>query len=447
MKKSAWIIILFSLLLMGFTKISYPEGTSEDGINHQNAVITLIILVTAAALFFTEAIPLPVTAMLVPVLLSFPGIEIMSSASAFKDFGNSWVVLFMAAFILGEAVFRTGFADKVGQITIKLAGKDPVKLIVLTMFSIGLMSAFLSNTGTTAAFIPIIIGICASASLSPKKFLIPMAYAASLGGTLTLIGTPPNLLVNDALEKSGIAPFGFFEFAKLGIFLFISGIAYYATIGHKLLSNEKKGIVDYSKSTIEYRHDKMKIALVVFLFVLLMSATETIPLVTAFMLGACVVIMFGCITMEEAFKSISWTTIFLFAGMLPLGSAMSSTGAATLISNAVLSYIQSPVLLLIAIYVLTALITSAMSNTATAALMIPIGIAMADSFGISVRPILMAIAVSSSACFLTPISTPPNMIVLAPGGYSFKDYVKSGWPLQVISAVVSILLIPLIWPF
>lgn len=360
MKKSI-LIILLSIVLIFFVKVNYSSEGSVDGINTEKALITLIILFTAAALFFTETIPLPITAMLVPVSLSFPGIDILTSAQAFSDFGNKWVVLFMAAFILGEAVFRTGFAEKVGKATVNTAGKNQVKLTLLIMFSIGIMSAFLSNTGTTAAFIPIVVGICVSAGLNTGKFLMPMAYAASLGGTLTLIGTPPNGLVNDALEKSGLLPFGFFEFAKIGIPLFIIGMLYYGIIGHKLLPESKKELDNYSDSKITYRTEKIGISIVSFLFVILMTATETIPLVTAFMLGACIVVITGCITMEEAFKSISWTTIFLFAGMLPLGTAMSSTGAAVLVSNVVLSFIESPFALLVAIYILTALITSVMS--------------------------------------------------------------------------------------
>jgi anion transporter len=445
--KKALVLLVLAVFLIGFTKIAYVDEESADGINSQKAIITLIILGTAAVLFFTETLPLPVTAMLVPVALSFPGIDILSSSRAFADFGNKWVVLFMAAFILGEAVFRTGFADKIGQLTVKAAGKSQLKLMLLVMLAIGTMSAFLSNTGTTAAFIPIVMGICVSASLKPGKLLIPMAYAASLGGTLTLIGTPPNGLVNDALEKSGIAPFGFFEFAKIGILIFIVGILYYGTIGHKLLPESKAKAKDFVSDTLKYRTNKMWIATLVFTFVVLMTATGTIPLVTAFMLGACMVVMTGCITMQEAFNSISWTTIFLFAGMLPLGSAMAATGAATMIANTVITYVHSPLALLAAAYILTALITEVMSNTATAALVMPLGIALADAFDVSAKPILMAIAVAASSCFLTPIATPPNMIILGPGGYSFKDYAKSGWPLEILCAVVAIAVIPMIWPF
>ena len=126
---------------------------------------------------------------------------------------------------------------------------------------------------------------------------------------------------------------------------------------------------------------------------------------------------------------------------------MSATGAATMIANTVITYVHSPLALLAAAYILTALITEVMSNTATAALVMPLGIALADAFDVSAKPILMAIAVAASSCFLTPIATPPNMIILGPGGYSFKDYAKSGWPLEIICAIIAIVFIPLIWPF
>jgi len=151
--------------------------------------------------------------------------------------------------------------------------------------------------------------------------------------------------------------------------------------------------------------------------------------------------------MKEAFNSVSWTTIFLFAGMLPMSEAMQTTGAAKLIADVLLANISSPMLILAATYLLTAVITNFMSNTATTALMIPIGLVISTQAGISPFPIVMSIAMASSACFLTPVATPPNTIVLGPGGYKFVDYIKAGWMLQIICAVIGITIIPLIWPF
>jgi len=444
--KKALVLVLLCLLMFSFTTMAFAADAAQDADNSK-AVVTLIILGVAAVLFFTEVVPLPVTAMLVPVALSFPGIEILSGPKAFSYFGNKWVVIFMAMFMVGEAAFRTGFADKVGKATVAAAGTSQVKLLVLVMAAVGIMSAFLSNTGTTVVFVPMVLGMCASAGLKPGQILIPMAFAASLGGTMTLVGTPPNGIVNSALDAAGVTPFGFFEFAKIGAILFVVGIAYYAVIGYKFLPSTDADTAVEGGKEAEYRTNKMPIAIVIFVFVVFMMASKMMHLTTASMLGACLVVATGCITMKEAFSSVSWTTIFLFAGMLPMSEAMDVTGAAAMIADKVVANVGSPVMLLAAAYIITAIITNFMSNTATTALMAPIGIALAEGFGVSPFPVLMGIAMAASACFLTPIATPPNTIVLGPGGYGFMDYVKAGWPLQVITAVVAIVVIPIIFPF
>jgi len=188
-------------------------------------------------------------------------------------------------------------------------------------------------------------------------------------------------------------------------------------------------------------------ALLIFLFVVVVMASEWLPLVTAAMLGACLIVITGCMTMKEAFKCIDWTTIFLFAGMLSMSTAMSKSGAASMIAASVVSHVSDPYMLMAVCCGLTAIITNFMSNTATAALMAPLAIPIAVQGGISPLPIAMGIAMSASACFLTPVATPPNTIVLGPGNYNFMHYVKAGWPLQLITFIMCVTLIPMIWPF
>ena len=157
--------------------------------------------------------------------------------------------------------------------------------------------------------------------------------------------------------------------------------------------------------------------------------------------------MTRCMTMREAFRSVDWTTIFLFAGMLSMSAAMSSSGAAAIVAHTVVSHVSDPWMLMLVCCALTAVVTNFMSNTATAALMAPLAMPIAMATGISPLPIVMGIAISASACFLTPIATPPNTIVLGPGRYKFSDYAKCGWPLQIIALLISWLVIPMIWPF
>jgi len=432
------------------------------------ASIVLIILGAAAILFFTELVPLPVTAMLVPISLNLAGV--IPADEAFKNFGNKWVVLFMGMFVVGEGIFRTGLADRVGKIVIHTAGASKARLVVMTMLAVGIMSGFLSNTGTVAVFIPLVVGVAASAKLKAGLLLMPMAFAASLGGTITVIGTPPNGVVNSAMENAitsgqlaagGSRSFGFFEFGKIGLIFLAAGILYYAVIGHRFLTQSEGDSVEQHRGSITYRTDKRWQGLGVFVLVILVMGLTAlkqtdpekfallpgIPLQTAAMLGACLMVITRCVTMKEAFNSISWTTIFLFAGMLSMSTAMRTSGAAELVADFVVTRISHPHVLLAAVFGITAIVTNFMSNTATATLMGPLGIAMAVKMGVNPAPILMGVAMAASCCFLTPIATPPNTMVLGPGGYKFRDYIKAGWPLQVISFILGVALIPLLWPF
>lgn len=413
------------------------------------ALITLAILGVAALLFFTEKFPLPVTAMLVPVSLSIFGI--IPAQSAFANFGNEWVVVFLAMFIVGEATFVTGFADRVGRLTVKFSKGSEKRLLLLSMVSVGMLSAFLSNTGTIAVAIPMIMGMCASSGINPRRILMPVAFACSLGGTITLVGTPPNGLVNSMLAKMGAGvaqPFGFFEFALVGLPLFIIGIAMYAFFGKFMLPADSGTVTHHAVNRIEARRtSKLPTAMLIFLFVVIAMATEVVPLVTAAMLGACLMIITGCITMREAFESVDWTTIFLFAGMLSMSTAMDKSGAASYVAALVVQHVSNPYALLAVTCLLTTVITNFMSNTATAALMAPLAFPIALNAGISPLPLAMGIAMAASTCFLTPIATPPNTIVLGPGGYSFMDYIKYGWPLQIMCVIFCIAVIPVFWPF
>ena len=264
---------------------------------------------------------------------------------------------------------------------------------------------------------------------------------------LTLVGTPPNGIINSMLAQTGQTPFGFFEFGLIGIPLLVVGLAYYGLIGHRFLPEGRQMDDDIVTEGQTRRENKMWYSIAIFAFVVFMMASELMPLTTAAILGACLMVISGCMTMREAFRSVDWTTIFLFAGMLSMSAAMAKSGAAAIVANAVVSMVSDPWMLMLVCCALTALITNFMSNTATAALMAPLALPIALASGISPLPITMGIAMSASACFLTPIATPPNTIVLGPGKYSFLDYVKAGWPLQLITLLMCWLLIPMIWPF
>jgi di/tricarboxylate transporter len=185
-------------------------------------------------------------------------------------------------------------------------------------------------------------------------------------------------------------------------------------------------------------------AIVVLFAMVLLLATGIVPPAVAGLLAAGAIILSGIMSVEQAYRAVGWTTVILVGAMMPLSTAMVQTGAAKLMAEHLVNLVgdAGPVALLAGLFVLTAVMGQLISNTATALIVIPIGVAAA-----SPRPVLMSTAVAAAAAFLTPIATPTNLMVMGPGGYAFSDYWKLGLPLLMWFFVVSVFLVPLIWRF
>ena len=203
------------------------------------AVKCLLLLLVVAILFVTEKIPLAVTSIASAVCCWLLGLVPLKEV--FLGLADSTVVLFGGMFVVGAAMFYTGLAQDIGARIVKVFGTSETKLMIGVMIIAAVMSAFLSNTGTTACLIPVIIGVCKEANLSPSRILMPLAFAAGLGGTCTLIGTPPNIIANVALKPAGMPElqFSFFEYAYIGIPITVCGIIYMLLIGRPILPEVK----------------------------------------------------------------------------------------------------------------------------------------------------------------------------------------------------------------
>lgn len=426
------------------------------------AVQTLIVLAIMAVFFVTEIIPLAITSLGGAIALALMGI--ISSKEAFSGLSDSTVVLFAGMFVVGGALFYTGLAQKIGETVVSKAGTSENGLMFAIMAVTATMSAFLSNTGTAAALLPVVVGICAVAKIPASRQLMPLAFAAGIGGIITMVGTPPNIIVNGALNKAGVTPFGFFEFAWIGIPLTIATILFMMTIGKRFLPNhiiEDVGEVEQEVSADEVSNDPKKqlySGLILGGVIVLMILGDTLksnfginlPLSLVAVVGAMLCVLTGCLGEKQAYTSIDWVTIFLFAGMMPVAGAMEKSGAGQLIANAVLGVMgsdPSPYFATAVLFILSCVMTQFMSNTASCALLAPIGIAIAKGMGADPHAVLMAIGVAASCAFGTPVGTPPNTLVLGPGQYKFMDYVKAGVPLIIVCFIVSILIIPMVWPF
>lgn len=415
-------------------------------------VITLIFLAFAIIMFVTEKIPLGLTSMIVCVGLVITGV--LSVSDAFNGFINSNVILFVAMFIVGGALFETGMANEIGSLVTKFA-KTERSLIIAIMVIVAVMSGFLSNTGTAAVLIPVVIGIAAKSGYKRSRLLMPLVFAAAMGGNLSLIGAPGNLIAQSALSEIGLK-FGFFEYAVVGMPILIVGIIFYATIGYKLLpSHDVKddGAFDTTKNFDNVPKWKQWLSLIILVFTLLAMIFEDkigIKLCISGGIGALLLILTGVISEKDALKSIDLKTIFLFGGTLSLASALQETGAGEVIANKVIGALganPSPYILTLVVFLLCCIMTNFMSNTATTALMVPICLSIAQGMGADPRAVLMACVIGGSCAYATPIGMPANTMVVGAGGYKFMDYVKAGFPLIIIATVVSMIILPIAFPF
>lgn len=415
--------------------------------------ITLIFLAFAVVMFVTEKIPLGVTSMIVCIGLVITGV--LNVNDAFSGFINSNVILFVAMFIVGGALFETGMANEIGSLVTKFA-KSERGLIVAIMVIVGVMSGFLSNTGTAAVLILVVIGIAAKSGYKRSRLLMPLVFAAAMGGNLSLIGAPGNMIAQSALEPLGLS-FGFFEYAVVGLPILIAGILFYATIGFRILPNhdteEDDSIFDETQEFRSVPKWKKILSLVILIATLVGMIFEEkigVKLCITGGVGALLLILTGVISEKDALKSIDLKTIFLFGGTLSLAKALEVTGAGELIADKVIGALgdhPSPIFFTLVVFLLCCAMTNFMSNTATTALMAPICLSIAQGMGADPRAVLMACVIGGSCAYATPIGMPANTMVVGAGNYKFIDYAKSGLPLIVIATVISMIILPIAFPF
>ena len=284
---------------------------------------------------------------------------------------------------------------------------------------------------------------------------MPLVFAAAMGGNLSLIGAPGNLIAQSAMQEIGKS-FGFFEYTKIGLPILITGILFFALIGYKLLPDTKPSgdsVYGEQKDYSDVPKWKQWLSLIILILTLIGMIFEEkigIKLCVVGCIGALLLVVTGVISEKQALKSIDLKTIFLFGGTLSLASALQKSGAGELLANKVISFLgdnPSPYLLTFVVFILCCVLTNFMSNTATTALMVPICLSISEAIGADPSAVLMACVIGGSCAYATPIGMPANTMVIGAGGYTFKDYAKSGIPLIIVSTIVSMILLPILYPF
>ena len=418
------------------------------------SAITLTIFAIALALFIADFLPMGLLVFSVPMALYFAGV--IEAKEIFAPLIGQSIVLVVAMSVIGAALFRTGMAERIGRTLFRFCPGERTLILAVMLFS-GTVSSFVSNTGTVAILIPIVMGIAAAKSVKPSRLLIPLTAGATIGGNISVIGSPGNLIAKDTIERfsDGAMSVTFFEYAKIGIPLLVAAAVFYALLGPKLIpakdSAEAAKYAPKDELKTDWRGWFTLATLV--LTVGAMIAADYVKALPPMHITACVgaiaVVLFRVIGQKEAFAAFDLQAVFLLSFMTPLGNAMMKTGAAQQISDAVVSVSggHGPLVLMAVLWLTVWGLTQVMSNTATCALFCPIGWSIAKTLGADPRAVVIAVLIASSVAVCTPLAIPANAMILEPGNLRFKDFLKPGLALSAIAFVLSMALLPLLYPF
>lgn len=417
------------------------------------STLTIIILILAVISFLLEKIPVNMTVMLTMCALVLTGL--VTPQEAVSGFASTTILMLIGVVIVGSALFETGVCDKAAAVVTRYAETER-QMIMAILILASIMSAGLSNSGTVAVFIPIIMGITASTDFSRSKLMMAAFLGSMAGGRLTLVGDAAvNVLIGDQIKALG-QPFGFFEISKIGVPLTIIMLIYMYFIGYKFLpdrrefSDEDQIFAQGAKKDVPRWKQIASVAVLLAVFVGMIFEEQTgIPSYMVAIMGAVADVLLGIFTEKQAYNLVSIKTAILLGGMTPLATALKNTGAAQIMADMLIRLIGGSTnvyYITIVIFILTCVMTQFMSNVVTITLLMPIIIAIAETIGVVPSALLMVLCIASTMSILTPIACPPGNLIYAYGGYRFSDYIKSNIGLTLVFLAACIVMIPLIWP-
>lgn len=601
-------------------------------------IFVFALLLTVVVVFVLDKFRMDFVAMMVLTVLAASGI--ITPQEAVSGFGSTVVMMIAGLFIVGEALMLTGVANATGGLLLKVGGKNEQQLLLVLLPLVAFLSAFMSSTGAVAILIPVVMSMAKKSAMQPQQLLMPLAFCALIGGMLTLIGTPPNIVAHEQMQAAGYEGFRFFAFTPIGLVIFAVGAVYLIFIGrfllpknprqnetktqntlidfmrrygvttqlHKLtveknsaligatvsafrprrdyevtpfaiersgrrlstflpillnttikagdelwvyatLDNVRRFSQDFSTRAIDitvrtgvrlnqrfgfvevlippeskyegktlfeaaFREDyglniigvrrrrhlvdmqfnhtqledgdtlllagswqhirtlndprnllvldtpaeleeapvhagKAIMAVTIVLAMLVTMTMGWLPNLTVILLAAMAMIVTRCLTLKEAYRSLNTTSLVLIAGMLPMAKAMENSGALTYLVEHLVYYFQDlgPLWLCAGLFILTSILSQFISNTATTVLLVPIALSTALALNYQPEALVMTVAIAASTAFATPIASPVNMLVLNPGNYRFADFAKVGIPLQILALMITLVLVPILFPF
>ncbi|PSJ36170.1 SLC13 family permease [Allosphingosinicella deserti] len=433
-------------------------------------IITLLVLVGVVGALIWDKVRGDVVALTGAALLLVTGV--VRPVEVQGAFASPAIIALASLFVIAYAMELSGLLDSAIEHLVAICRRIGASGIWLVIGICGAASAFLNNTPIVVLSAPVVRDVARTLHLSPKRFLMPLSYAAVLGGCCTLIGTSTNLLVNDMATIAGQPRFGIFEITPVGLVVAFAGGAYLmlfsgrlirlqdgdeaASVGDVLADHGEPGIAGGSvgaasafKTRRPFRPAAALASSLVFLAVIVLASFDVAPIAACAFAGAVLLILMRIITADEAYQGLRPDVLMLIAGMVVLGIALDETGLASAATESLVGSLEglSPLLALIILYGATLFLTELLSNATVAVLVTPLAVALAESLAVSPRPFLVAVMIAGSAAFATPFGYQTNVLVYQMGSYRYLDFVKVGLPLNLITWIAGIIAISLHFPF
>jgi di/tricarboxylate transporter len=435
--------------------------------------ITLLVLAAVVAALIWDKIRPDVVALAGAAFLLMTGV--VRPVEVQSAFASPAIVALASLFVIAYAMELSGLLDTAIAAVVTLCGRIGRAGLWVLIGLAGGASAFLNNTPIVVLSAPVVRDAAKSVGQSPRRYLIPLSYAAVLGGCCTLIGTSTNLLVNDMAAVAGQSRFGIFEITPVGLSVALAGGLYlllfskwliHSGNGQPTTSAEDAadpaqdfgeqglagGLIGHAgpfARTVRLKPWPAVASSGIFVGVVVLATLNVAPIAACAFAGAVLLILLRVITADEAYRGLRPEVLMLIAGMVVLGIALDETGLATAATEGLVGSLEgmSPLLALIILYGITLLATELLSNATVAVLFTPVAVSMAEAFSVSPRPFLVAVMIAGSAAFATPFGYQTNVIVYQMGGYSYLDFVKIGIPLNLITWAAAIAAIQMYFPF
>lgn len=432
-------------------------------------IITLVVLAAVVVALVQDKVRADVVALSGAAILLMTGV--VRPVEVQGAFASPAIIALASLFVIAYAMELAGLLDAGIRLVVRLCRRIGTAGLWVLITIAGAASAFLNNTPIVVLTAPIVRDVAKSLNQSPKTYLIPLSYAAVLGGCCTLIGTSTNLLVADMASVAGQPRFGIFEITPVGLCVALAGGVYLLFSSRLIGPNEASAAADLGDNPemslepglaggligsaeafaeqVPLRRVPALIASSVFVGVVVLSALDVAPIAACAFTGAVLLILLKVITADEAYRGLRADVLMLIAGMVVLGIALDETGLASAATRALTGSMDdmSPLLALVIIYGATLFATEILSNATVAVLFTPIAVSLAEALAVNPRPFLVAIMIAASAAFATPFGYQTNVLVYQMGGYNYLDFVKIGIPLNLITWAAAVMAIQYFFPF